>query len=98
MTARSAGLLKTRTSHFQNELPRFFTYAPTLTRNAQGQVTRKEFTVRIAKFNEQQLPPGFPSTPLFGYGGNVFVRFDANGQPIPAIEQTGPVQFMRTSP
>src|SRR4051812_6653217 len=83
---------------FQNQLPRFFTYAPKLTRNAQGQVTRKEFTVRIAKFNEQQLPSGFPSTPLFGYGGDVFVRYDANGQPVPAIEQTGPVQFVRTSP
>src|SRR4051812_8508046 len=83
---------------FQNQLPRFFTYAPKLTRNAQGQVTRKEFTVRIAKFNEQQLPSGFPSTPLFGYGGDVFVRFDANGQPVPAIEQTGPVEFVRTSP
>src|ERR1051325_11905943 len=77
---------------FQNQLPRFFTYAPTLTRNAQGQVTRKEFTVRMAKFNEQQTPSGFPSTPLFGYGGDVFVRYDANGQPQPAIEQTGPVQ------
>jgi FtsP/CotA-like multicopper oxidase with cupredoxin domain len=83
---------------FQNQLPRFFTYAPTLTRNAQGQVTRKEFTVRMAKFNEQQLPSGFPSTPLFGYGGDVFVRYDANGQAQPAIEQTGPVQFVRTSP
>jgi hypothetical protein len=83
---------------FQTELPRFFTYAPTLTRNAQGQVTQKEFTVRIAKFNEQQLPSGFPSTPLFGYGGDVFVRYDANGQPQPAIEQTGPTAFVRTSP
>jgi FtsP/CotA-like multicopper oxidase with cupredoxin domain len=83
---------------FQTQLPRFFTYAPTLTRNAQGQVTRKEFTVRMAKFNDQQLPPGFPSTQLFGYGGNVFVRFDANGQAQPALEQTGPVLFQRTSP
>ena len=83
---------------FQTQLPRFFTYAPTLIRNAQGQVTRKEFTVRLAKFNDQQLPSGFPSTPLFGYGGNAFVRFDANGQAQPAIEQTGPVQFVRTSP
>ena len=83
---------------FQTQLPRFFTYAPTLTRNAQGQVTRKEFTVRMAKFNEQQLPPGFPSTQLFGYGGDVFVRFDANGQAVPALEQTGPVLFQRTSP
>ena len=83
---------------FATQLPRFFTYAPTLTRNAQGQVTRKEFTVRMAKFNDQQLPPGFPSTLLFGYGGNVFTRFDSNGQAVPALEQTGQVTFQRTSP
>ena len=64
----------------------------------QGQITRKDFTVRMAKFNDQQLPPGFPSTLLFGYGGNVFTRFDSNGQAVPAIEQTGQVQFQRTSP
>jgi FtsP/CotA-like multicopper oxidase with cupredoxin domain len=88
----------TQIPRFQTQLPRFFTYAPKLRRNAQGQVTQKEFTVRIAKFTEQQLPPGLPATPLFGYGGDVFVRYDGNGQPIPAIEQTGPVQFVRTSP
>ncbi len=83
---------------FQTQLPRFFTYAPTLTRNAQGQVTRKEFTVRMAKFTDQQLPPGFPATQLFGYGGNAFTRFNSAGQAVPAFEQTGPVTFQRTSP
>jgi FtsP/CotA-like multicopper oxidase with cupredoxin domain len=86
---------------FQTQLPRFFTYAPKLTRNAAGQITKKDFTVKIAKFNEQQLPSGFPSTPLFGYGGDVFVKFDANGQPQPTLnglQTTGPTQFIRTSP
>src|ERR1043165_6077495 len=86
---------------FQTHLPRFFTYAPKVRRNAHGQITKKYFTVRIAKFNEQQLPAGFPSTPLFGYGGDVFVKFDANGQPQPTLEpfQTvGPTAFVRTSP
>jgi len=86
---------------FQTQLPRFFTYAPTLTRNAQGQITKKEFTVRIAKFTEQQLPSGFPATPLFGYGGDVFVKYDANGQPQPTLDgfqTTGPTAFVRTSP
>ena len=91
-------LAATSIPRFQTQLPRFFTYAPILTRNAQGQVTRKDFTVRMAKFNDQQLPPGFPSTLLFGYGGNVFTRFDANGQAVPALEQTGQVTFQRTSP
>jgi len=86
---------------FQTQLPRFFTYAPTLTRNAAGQITKKDFTVRIAKFTEQQLPSGFPATPLFGYGGDVFVKYDANGQPQPTTSSTlttGPTAFVRTSP
>ena len=86
---------------FQTQLPRFFTYAPVLTRNASGQITKKDFTVRIAKFTEQQLPSGFPATPLFGYGGDVFVKYDANGQPQPTTSSTlttGPTAFVRTSP
>ena len=83
---------------FQTQLPRFFTYAPTLTRNAQGQMTHKEFTVRIAKFNEQQLPPGFPSTPLFGYGGDVFVKFDANGQPVTGARGQTRADGVRSAP
>jgi FtsP/CotA-like multicopper oxidase with cupredoxin domain len=69
---------------FVNQMPRLPVYAPNLIKNAQGKVIKKEFTVRIAKFTEQQLPAGFPATPLFGYGGDVFV----NGQKT----------FMRTSP
>jgi spore coat protein A len=83
---------------FQTQLQRFFTYAPTLTRNAQGQVTRKEYTVQIAKFQAQQLPPGFPATPLFGYGGNVLVKPGPNGQDVPSLDGTGTVAFKRTSP
>jgi FtsP/CotA-like multicopper oxidase with cupredoxin domain len=83
---------------FQTQLQRFFTYAPQLTRNASGQITRKEYTVEIAKFQEQMLPPGFPATPLFGYGGNVLVKTGANGQDIPSFDGTGTVKFKRTSP
>lgn len=77
---------------FVNQMPRLSTYRPTLTRNAQGQITRKEFTVHIAKFTEQQLPAGFPATPLFGYGGDV-VRADGTQtfertSPGPTFEQT----------
>jgi len=83
---------------FQTQLQRFFTYAPTLTRGSQGQVTRKEYTVEIAKFQAQQLPPGFPATPLFGYGGNVLVKPGPNGQDVPSLDGTGTVAFKRTSP
>ena len=51
---------------FQTPFQRFYTYAAT--RNGAGQ---NEYTVQINTFQEQQLPPGFPATPLFGYGGNV---------------------------
>jgi FtsP/CotA-like multicopper oxidase with cupredoxin domain len=54
--------------------------------------------VRIAKFTDQQLPPTLPPTLLFGYGGDVYTRYDANGNAIPALEQTGPITFQRTSP
>ena len=76
----------TTVPRFQTNFQRFYSYAPT--RNGAGQ---NEVTVQINTFQAQQLPSGFPSTPLFGYGGDVFVRYDANGQPVPAIEQTGPV-------
>jgi FtsP/CotA-like multicopper oxidase with cupredoxin domain len=83
---------------FQTQLQRFFEYAPTLTRDAFGKITRKEFRVEIAKFQAQQLPPGFPSTPLFGYGGDVRVKAGPNGEDIPSLDGTGTVKFKRTSP
>jgi FtsP/CotA-like multicopper oxidase with cupredoxin domain len=77
---------------FVNQMPRLPTFVPTLIKNSSGQVIRKEFTVRIAKFTTQQLPPGFPSTLLFGYGGNVrgpnnSVIFQRTS-PGPTFEQT----------
>jgi FtsP/CotA-like multicopper oxidase with cupredoxin domain len=83
---------------FATQLQRFYDYAPTLTRDALGKVTRKEFRVEIAKFQAQQLPAGFPSTPLFGYGGDVRVKTGPNGQDIPSFDGTGTVKFKRTSP
>jgi FtsP/CotA-like multicopper oxidase with cupredoxin domain len=86
----------TQIPRFQNQLPRFFTYR--FTRNAQGE---RLYNVRVAKFTDQQLPPGFPATPLFGYGGDVFVKYDANGQPQPTTDPfktTGPTAFVRASP
>ena len=75
MTAALAPQLDPTTiPRFAQEMPRFSTYEPTVVRNGSGQVTSRDYTVHIAKFTEQQLPPGFPSTLLFGYGGDVFVR------------------------
>lgn len=70
---------------FAHQMPRFSTFEPTVVRNTAGVVVRRDYTVRIAKFTEQQLPPGFPATLLFGYGGNVRLPDRS-------------VQFQRTSP
>jgi len=88
---------------FKSELPRFFTYHPKLIKDGSGKVIRKEYTVRIAKFFEQQLPPGFPSTQLFGYGGDVLVDDciddDALSQPGCSTDHCqSRVAFRRTSP
>ncbi len=79
-------LAATSIPRFATEMPRLPTFVPTLIKNAAGQVIRKEFTVRIAKFTEQQLPSQFPATLLFGYGGDTRV-FGSNQ-----------VAFRRTSP
>jgi len=85
-TAAQAPLLDPTTiPKFVNQMPRFDTFEPTVVRNAAGQITSRDYTVHIAKFTEQQLPPGFPATLLFGYGGNV-------------RKPDGTVAFNRTSP
>src|SRR5262245_33683115 len=56
---------------FAHELPRFATFKPRLIYSF-GRLVRAEYDVSIAKFMDQQLPPGFPQTQLFGYGGEVF--------------------------
>jgi len=72
---------------FAHEMPRLFTYEPTIVRNGAGQVIRRDYTISIAKFTEQQLPPSLPATLLFGYGSNVRVG-----------NTPGQTQFVRTSP
>ena len=90
---------------FKNQLQRFFTYEPTLIRNSQGRVIRKEFTVRIGTFDDQQLPAPLPKTRLFGYGGDVKVgncQFDDERADVDSITTTTDSgcrrQFVRTSP
>jgi hypothetical protein len=35
---------------FQTQLQRFYEYVPNLTRDSHGRITRKEYTVEVAKF------------------------------------------------
>jgi len=74
---------------FQTNFQRFYSYAPT--RNAAGQ---NEYTIQINTAQTQQLPPGFPVTTVFGYGGNVLTDPAGN----PSLDGTGQVAFKRTSP
>jgi FtsP/CotA-like multicopper oxidase with cupredoxin domain len=97
-TALAPELPATSIPKFQTQLQRFFDYAPTITRNSHGGIIRKDFSVEIAKFQAQQLPAGFPPTPLFGYGGNVLVKTGPNGEDVPSLDGTGTVKFKRTSP
>ncbi len=43
-------------------------YVPTVV-TFKGQVVRYEYTVSMTSFSEQILPPGYPTTPVWGYGG-----------------------------
>jgi FtsP/CotA-like multicopper oxidase with cupredoxin domain len=55
---------------FAHELPIPRTFAPTEIRSG-GQVIRHEYTVSVAQTLVQALPPGFPATTVFAYGGRV---------------------------
>jgi FtsP/CotA-like multicopper oxidase with cupredoxin domain len=91
---------------FVNQMPRMFTYHPKIVTDAFGSPIRKEFTVDMAKFEDQELPPPFPKTLLFGYGGDVLVddcqHSDATTPPkmMAAADARckSKVRFVRTSP
>ena len=63
---------------FVNQLDRLPVFVPQLVRDSQGNIIRKEFNVEIAKFMAQELPPPFPQTQLFGYGGQTVDAFGNN--------------------
>jgi FtsP/CotA-like multicopper oxidase with cupredoxin domain len=91
--AQAAKLDPNTIPKFQTQLQRFPTYVPTVTRDANGNITQKSFGVEIAQFSAQQLPAGFPSTTLFGYGGQTLDGFGQNPNfrrtsPGPKFEQT----------
>jgi FtsP/CotA-like multicopper oxidase with cupredoxin domain len=55
---------------FAHELPIPRTFAPTLITSG-GQVVRHQYTVSTAQTQVQMLPPGFPTTTVLAYGGQV---------------------------
>jgi spore coat protein A len=57
---------------FAHELTIPPVYAPTVI-TSHGHVIRREYTVSMAPAQVQMLPPGFPATTVFAYGGQVKV-------------------------
>lgn len=54
-------------------------YEPTVITN-NGKVIFHDYTVDLSEFNQQILPPGFPETTVWGYGG--IVKDPQNGNPV----------------
>jgi FtsP/CotA-like multicopper oxidase with cupredoxin domain len=54
---------------FVTQLPILPTYEPTVVRDSTGRIIHRDYNVRVEKVTEQVLPPGFPPTLVFGYGG-----------------------------
>jgi spore coat protein A, manganese oxidase len=46
-------------------------YQPCIIKDSCGHIIRYEYKVNASEFQEQILPPGFPTTTVFGYGGIV---------------------------
>ena len=44
-------------------------YVPRVIRGRGGEVIRYEYAVLMLSFKQQILPPGYPATPVWGYGG-----------------------------
>jgi FtsP/CotA-like multicopper oxidase with cupredoxin domain len=70
---------------FATQFQRLPTYVPTLQRDSHGRIIGQEYTVTVSKFTAQQLPPGFPATLMFGYGGQT-------------VDLAGAQAFRRTTP
>jgi len=87
---------------FVNQFVRLPTYKPRVVKDFSGKVVRKEFDVSVAKFFDQELPPPFPKTLLFGYGGNVKVGSNCplTEENVNKVVAAGNClsQFVRTSP
>lgn len=62
-------------------------YVPTVIRGRGGEVIRHEYTVLMLSFEQQILPPGYPATPVWGYGG--IAKDAVTGRPL---------GFVRNSP
>ncbi|MCL6590596.1 MAG: multicopper oxidase domain-containing protein [Firmicutes bacterium] len=58
---------------FVNQLTIPDIYAPKLIKDYYGKVIKHEYTVEVAQFMAQMLPPGYPKTAQLGYGGLVKV-------------------------
>lgn len=57
---------------YANQLMKPPVYHPTIIRHAiTKRVISHDYTVTMSQFNQQILPPSFPQTTVWGYGGSV---------------------------
>jgi FtsP/CotA-like multicopper oxidase with cupredoxin domain len=71
---------------YVNQLVKPAVYVPKLIKDRYGKVIKHEYTVDTSEFKQQMLPPGFPMTTQFGYGGLVTIP----GCPTPVFQRSVP--------
>lgn len=61
-----------------NTIPKFVSelvippvYEPNVIKNPIGKVKSHNYTISVSQFSQQILPPSFPETIVWGYGGKV---------------------------
>lgn len=69
-------------------------YVPTVIRGQNGEVIRQQYTIQMRAFDQQILPPGYPKTSVWGYGG---VAKDAvTGKPLGFVQNSPGPTFEAT--
>jgi FtsP/CotA-like multicopper oxidase with cupredoxin domain len=58
---------------YVNQLARPRVFAPTVVRDSRGRVIRHDYSISVQATRAQLLPPGFPQTTVFAYGGTCFI-------------------------
>jgi FtsP/CotA-like multicopper oxidase with cupredoxin domain len=74
---------------YVHELTRPRVFAPSVVRDASGRVIRHDYSISTNAIRAQVLPPSFPRTTIFGYGGRV--RIPRSNQTERAVTSPGPV-------
>ncbi|HWJ03965.1 MAG TPA: copper oxidase, partial [Verrucomicrobiae bacterium] len=66
-------------------------YEPDIVKSEDGNVRSHDYTVTMSEFCQQILPPEFPATTVWGYGGRV--RDFQTGEIVPDFQHTPGATF-----